>query len=708
VNSQLRSRPFAPPIQAETTPQAELPDLQTQLENAQRFGHSFAKISASRPSIIQPKLTIGAPGDKYEQEADRVAQQVVQRINAPQLEQPQPAQAVQRETLPDENDELQRAPMLRRKAGEGAIAATTELESAIQQSRGSGQPLTESIRQPMEQAFNADFAEVRVHADARSDQLNRSIQAKAFTTGQDIFFRQDAYAPNSATGQELLAHELTHVVQQKGKPLQREQSTLHKAPAQIQRLVSEEDFKHLAGEASTKAKWDSSTYTKILKGLRDYAKATDETAKTGILNTLKKECEQWLSGHTNDVGGTAKPTENSDIRKASHIQGLLKEIQVALGEIPNAAATPSEIIGHFKQEQKLSLDAIDKQEKGASNAVRYQLTLHASIQNPYLIPFAQKRMQLTIDNEKNKLKKKFPGSKTPLKSGEEIKQEAAKQTLEEQESEKFKGMSIEERQAAIQKLASASAAVGHSWVKLKAFDAKDTQVKEHSFGFYPMQFYNRPELSVAGQVACPDTKHDKDPDQLALDYSLSQEQYKAALNQASNRLKSPPDYKLIDYNCTLFAKEVVTTAGQAFPGNAFMRVPTGAIAAFIGLEQGKAYNPNALYESLQAKGAYVPEAATAEEKKRQEEDRARELAAQASDQRDQLSEHPDEEFVLSKDVAGINGSPFFKQGTTIKIKSITNTVVQITASNVGEGWELYTVRLADLHSAIADQLNGGL
>jgi hypothetical protein len=240
VNSQLRSRPFAPPAQPETS-QQETPDLQTQLENAQRFGHSFSKISASRPSIIQPKLTIGTPGDKYEQEADRVAAQVVQQINAPQLEQPQPAQAVQRETLPDddelqmkplaeqiqrvdipdEDDELQMKPMLQRKAGEGAIAATPELETTIQQSRGSGQSLAESIRQPMEQAFNADFTEVIVHADARSDQLNRSIQAKAFTTGQDIFFRQGAYQPGSQGGQELLAHELTHVVQQNGRAVQR-------------------------------------------------------------------------------------------------------------------------------------------------------------------------------------------------------------------------------------------------------------------------------------------------------------------------------------------------------------------------------------------------------------------------------------------------------------------------------------------------------
>jgi len=62
--------------------------------------------------------------------------------------------------------------------------------------------------------MGADFSGVKVYTDAQADQLSRSIQAKAFTTGQDVFFRQGAYEPRSRGGQELIAHELTHVVQQ--------------------------------------------------------------------------------------------------------------------------------------------------------------------------------------------------------------------------------------------------------------------------------------------------------------------------------------------------------------------------------------------------------------------------------------------------------------------------------------------------------------
>ena len=98
--------------------------------------------------------------------------------------------------------------------------ASTELETSIQTAKGGGQPLDGGLQRSMGQAMGADFSGVKVHTDSQSDQLNQSIQAKAFTTGQDVFFRQGAYEPSSRGGQELIAHELTHVVQQ-GASVQR-------------------------------------------------------------------------------------------------------------------------------------------------------------------------------------------------------------------------------------------------------------------------------------------------------------------------------------------------------------------------------------------------------------------------------------------------------------------------------------------------------
>lgn len=157
--------------------------------------------------VAQAKLTIGQPNDQYEQEADRVAQNVVQRINAPTSKSPQP-DAVQRET----EEELQTKPLLQRKPITGDAAP--DLESEIHRVKGKGQSLDTGLQRAMGEAMGADFSGVKVHTDARSDQMNQSIQAKAFTTGKDVFFKQGAYQPGNREGQELIAHELTHVVQQ--------------------------------------------------------------------------------------------------------------------------------------------------------------------------------------------------------------------------------------------------------------------------------------------------------------------------------------------------------------------------------------------------------------------------------------------------------------------------------------------------------------
>lgn len=105
--------------------------------------------------------------------------------------------------------------------GETNTELAPEVESAIQRERGCGQTLDGSIQRKMESAFGADFSGVRVHTNREAHSLNDSVNAIAFTTGQDIFFRDGAYDPSSSTGRKLLAHELTHVVQQTGPGIRR-------------------------------------------------------------------------------------------------------------------------------------------------------------------------------------------------------------------------------------------------------------------------------------------------------------------------------------------------------------------------------------------------------------------------------------------------------------------------------------------------------
>jgi hypothetical protein len=235
-------------LQRVVAPASESESKEREEETVQR--QEAGKETATPHSrTVQAKLTIGEPGDKYEQEADRVASLVVKQINSPEaasssqgqsvqrMEEPveelqrQPSISdlqrsplspeVQREAMPAES-ELQAKSILQPREAEEGGEASTDLDSAINSARGGGQPLDAGLQRSMGQAMGADFSRVRVHTDAQSDQLNQSIQAKAFTTGQDVFFRQGAYEPGSRGGQELIAHELTHVVQQNGGYVRRQ------------------------------------------------------------------------------------------------------------------------------------------------------------------------------------------------------------------------------------------------------------------------------------------------------------------------------------------------------------------------------------------------------------------------------------------------------------------------------------------------------
>jgi len=110
------------------------------------------------------------------------------------------------------NRSIQRL-MLQRK-GEEAYQLDDETAGRINHERGGGASLDSKLQMQMSNQLGFDLSGVRVHTSSSSDQLNQELNAKAFTTGQDVFFKSGAYNPQSSGGQELIAHELTHVVQQ--------------------------------------------------------------------------------------------------------------------------------------------------------------------------------------------------------------------------------------------------------------------------------------------------------------------------------------------------------------------------------------------------------------------------------------------------------------------------------------------------------------
>lgn len=157
--------------------------------------------------FIQTKLRIGQPGDVYEQEADRVAASVMRR----------------------ESDELQRQPMeeeeeMLQAKGEnpsGSRNGDPFIEERVNSLNDGGFSLPEGIRNFMEERFGFDFGGVNLHNDSRSNALAGDLNARAFTYGNNITFGAGQYDPGSSSGKELLAHELTHVVQQNSDKLQK-------------------------------------------------------------------------------------------------------------------------------------------------------------------------------------------------------------------------------------------------------------------------------------------------------------------------------------------------------------------------------------------------------------------------------------------------------------------------------------------------------
>jgi hypothetical protein len=148
----------------------------------------------------------------------RIARMLAQREGAPEEEEDEMVQAkhdpalAQREGAPEEEDEdPQKLMQAKPEVGLEGGPVSDELAGRIESQRGGGSTLDDGTRATMEGALGASFEGVRVHSDAESAQLNQSISAKAFTTGSDIFLGQGA----SAGDHDLMAHELTHVVQQR-------------------------------------------------------------------------------------------------------------------------------------------------------------------------------------------------------------------------------------------------------------------------------------------------------------------------------------------------------------------------------------------------------------------------------------------------------------------------------------------------------------
>ena len=222
------------------------PVVQRQSEALPAQAFRSGSSSGSEPPVQLSSMRVSSPGDPAEREASAMAHTVVnlqgagstaRRIGGTDS-------GVLRRASPAPIARQASAPAVIQRSATPAGASGGDVPARIQASLAGGTPLPASVRRFMEPRFGASFANVRVHTDANAASLSRQLAALAFTTGNHIFFARDQFQPETAAGRELIAHELTHTIQQSAV-IQRQQDVrvAQTVPVQIQRAgVAVPDF----------------------------------------------------------------------------------------------------------------------------------------------------------------------------------------------------------------------------------------------------------------------------------------------------------------------------------------------------------------------------------------------------------------------------------------------------------------------------------
>jgi hypothetical protein len=260
---------------------------------AEVSGHDLSLIPVRTlgPLMMQPKLMVNTPGDAYERNADLVAEQVM-RTPEPRL---QRACACGGGECPKcragqvsaGHTHLQTKPL--RAGGAGQVSAPPIVHEVLSSPGG---PLPATARAFFEPRFGHDFSGVRVHTDSRAAEAARSVRAKAFTVGRHTFFGEGQYSPETERGRTLLAHELTHVVQQSGGDamLQRAENDTVPNCAALTDSKSDVDTKVNASLKTARA-----SAGKPPSGIAVARGVVGDLASNSIMNPGRSEIEVWAS-----------------------------------------------------------------------------------------------------------------------------------------------------------------------------------------------------------------------------------------------------------------------------------------------------------------------------------------------------------------------------------------------------------------------------
>lgn len=200
-----------------------------------QFKQDFGRIFPH--AEVRMKLAISTPGDAYEQEADRVAEQVM-RMPEPQLERTCSCGG-ECPNCRNAGGEHEQA-----RAKQMQVDRAVELPVVHEALRSAGQSMDSDTQSFFERRFGHDFSQVRVHTDARAIESARAVNAQAYTVGSHVVFGEGQYAPETRQGRQLLAHELTHVIQQQSAA-----HVVHQGAATVRQVLQRQPDSEVLGAA---------------------------------------------------------------------------------------------------------------------------------------------------------------------------------------------------------------------------------------------------------------------------------------------------------------------------------------------------------------------------------------------------------------------------------------------------------------------------
>ncbi|GEM_PF-5661639 len=193
--------------------------------------------------------------------------------------------------------------------GLSAVEVSTGVEQTIARKRGASKPLEHGTLTHMGSLLGRDFGDVSIHTDSASDSLAKALQAKAFTIGSDVFFREGEYQPATESGKKLLGHELTHVVQQGRAPLNKQPQRMAsdgKEAGSVPESITQETMVSPLQEQINQ-QGDSEEYNAGKVTPEKYVSKLDGTFGTGSPSTI--QCWPWSAPEARTIASVPEPEE---------------------------------------------------------------------------------------------------------------------------------------------------------------------------------------------------------------------------------------------------------------------------------------------------------------------------------------------------------------------------------------------------------------